>query len=99
MRYETEPGTSHVERCDRGYVRVMHGERLNDGGRCSLHLASQHDESPAQSSRFYDSRCGWCYLNAPHSSLAHSTSVLSEQATRDDFDTKRAAAGLPAWRW
>jgi hypothetical protein len=91
--------TSHVEPCDRGWVRVIHGERLSGGDRCAIHLASRADTSAAHSARQYDSRCSHCWANAPHSSAAHAEHVETTRAMRADFDAARAAAGKPAWRW
>jgi hypothetical protein len=42
---------------------------LADGTPAYLHIASAQDSS--ESNRTYDSRCGWCWLGAPHSTNAH----------------------------
>ncbi|WP_280454800.1 hypothetical protein [Nocardia brasiliensis] len=40
------------------------------------HTAGRTDISDQHSSGSgYDSKCGWCYLNAPHTHDAHTTSV------------------------
>jgi hypothetical protein len=41
------------------------------------HVASGTDRTPVhfQYPRGYDSRCGWCYLNATHSEQAHRQEV------------------------
>ena len=52
-------------RLERSWVRSEAGS--------SIHVTGPTDTSPYhfQYPSGYDSRCGWCYLNAPHSEAAH----------------------------
>lgn len=67
----------NVRRVDNGYVRVVPGEILSGGNGAYLHLAGPDDASGAHATypRGYDSRCGWCYLGAPHTDDAHTAKV------------------------
>lgn len=50
---------------------------LEDGSTHTFHAASMDDRSDVKATypRGYDSRCGWCYLNADHTVDAHTKSV------------------------
>lgn len=88
-----------ARRVDRGWVRDEPGE-LSGGGAAYLHLADRHDVSPAHVGypSGYDSRCGWCYLGAPHTVAAHDVKVLAELdrvSLRQELDS---LYGRPGWR-
>lgn len=65
-----------VERLERGWVRRT-DEWTTGGYPLSVHLAGCDDTSPVHRTypTGYDSRCGWCWLNAPHSGDAHAMKV------------------------
>ena len=71
----------NVRRVERGYVRDIPGETLSGGGGAYLHLAGPDDVSAAHVTypRGYDSRCGWCYLGAPHTADAHAAKVQEDE--------------------
>ncbi|WP_069164574.1 hypothetical protein [Nocardia altamirensis] len=56
-----------------------HGDGVS--GVQHIHTAGRTDISDEHSSfRAYDSKCGWCYLNAPHTENAHIASVDDAKA-------------------
>ena len=51
-------------------------ERTYKGERGDLHAAAWGDASAYHFiNGGYDSRCGWCWLNAPHTEDAHTASI------------------------
>jgi hypothetical protein len=59
------------------HVRFVEGEVTSGGHALAVHLASADDKSPAHMTypTGYDSRCGWCYLGANHSTAAHAAKI------------------------
>ncbi len=62
--------SADFERLERGWIR-------READRHPIHVADGADASPVHLTypRGYDSRCGWCYLNAPHSEAAHAERI------------------------
>lgn len=68
--------SSRFRRVDRGWVRDEPGY-LSGGDRAYTHVVDDRDESPHHHTypTGYDSRCGWCWLGAPHSEAAHAAKI------------------------
>ena len=81
---------SRSETVRRGYGGALTRSEpghLNDGTPAYVHVASVDDFSDATCTygttrnRDYDSRCGWCYLGAPHSVAAHDQKIDQHRRT------------------
>lgn len=61
-----------------GWVRDEPGH-LSGGDPAYVHLAGPDDTTPGHVTypTGYDSRCGWCYLGAPHTTAAHAAKLTS----------------------
>lgn len=68
-----------IERLERGYIRrEENGDTIHVAGPADMSREFRHWESglgivPGDR---YDSRCGFCYLNASHSVAKHAASVV-----------------------
>jgi len=60
-------------------------DRCSDGAIRATHCTGPEDTSPVHSTypTGYDSRCGWCYLNANHTQDEHRANV--ERAEHMNF--------------
>lgn len=59
------------------WVRDHVGEITSGGYALVVHVVNAEDDSPCHSTyrTGYDSRCGWCYLGANHSTAEHARKV------------------------
>jgi len=72
---ETATNTYQIRQLDRG--RWVRDIEQSDGGLHAVHLAGRRDISAIYRAA-YESKCGWCWLNATHSAAAHEASKQND---------------------